>query len=237
MLIIKHLIIILKISFVCYSFSGTELGPFLKKIKSDHNDWHTGHKNIWVKMLGKEYHVRNEPTYLNQANAKAYCKSQGGILFEPKSAQVNKNVAKFAKDTIGNWKFWIWLGIHYTNGQFVYESDDKSIVWNNWKSTQPNGDGNCVALETINYKWGDVGCNETWYIYEICERGKSTLLMQIKDKPLKPTNSPSRDSQIDTHEDDLLQYLRYFENNYINNYSNNYYDNYINNYSNNYWIN
>ena len=30
--------------------------------------------------------------------------------------------------------------------------------------------------------------------------------MQIKDKPLKPTNSPSRDSQIDTHEDDLLQY-------------------------------
>ena len=60
-----------------------------------------------------------------------------------------------------------------------------AIVWNNWKSTQPNGDGNCVALETINYKWGDVGCNETWYIYEICEIGKSTLLMQIKDKPLK----------------------------------------------------
>ena len=223
MLIIKHLIIILKISFVCYSFSGTELGPFLKKIKADHNDWHTSHKNIWVKMLGKEYHVRNEPTYLNQANAQAYCKSQGGILFEPKSAQVNKNVAKFAKDTFGNWKFWIWLGIHYTNGQFVYESDNKSIVWNNWKSTQPNGDGNCVALETINYKWGDVGCNEAYNF--ICERGKSTLLMQIKDKPLKPTNSPSRN----------------FDDNYINNYSNNYYNNYINNYYNNhynnYWIN
>ena len=42
MLINKHLIIILKISFVCYSFSGTELRPFLKKIKADHNDWHTG---------------------------------------------------------------------------------------------------------------------------------------------------------------------------------------------------
>ena len=38
----KQLIIILKISFVCYSFSGTELRPFLKKIKADHNDWHTG---------------------------------------------------------------------------------------------------------------------------------------------------------------------------------------------------
>ena len=216
MLIIKHLIIILKISFVCYSFSGTELGPFLKKIKSDHNDWHTGHKNIWVKMLGKEYHVRNEPTYLNQANAKAYCKSQGGILFEPKSAQVNKNVAKFAKDTIGNWKFWIWLGIHYTNGQFVYESDDKSIVWKNWKSGQPDGDGkeNCVALETISYKWADVYCNETYNF--ICERGKSTLLMQIKDKPLKPTNSPSRDFDkyhIDNKWHNNKPYNRDFDNN------------------------
>ena len=137
-------------------------------------------KTIWVKILGKEYYVPNEAE--NEADAQDYCNSQGGILFEPKSAQVNKNVAKFAKDTIGNWKFWIWLGIHYTNGQFVYESDNKSIVWNNWKSTQPNGDGNCVALETINYKWGDVGCNETWYIYEICERGKSTLLYLCKSK-------------------------------------------------------
>ena len=165
-------------------------------------------------MHGKEYYVPYDTK--NQANAQAYCKSQGGILFEPKSAQVNKNVAKFAKDTIGNWKFWIWLGLHYTNGQFVYESDDKSIVWNNWKSTQPIGDGNCVALETINYKWGDVGCNETWYIYEICERGKSTLLMQIKDKPLKPTNSPSRDFDkyhIDNKWHNNKHYNRDFDNN------------------------
>ena len=214
MLIIKHLIIILKISFVCYSFSGTELGPFLKKIKSDHNDWHTGHKNIWVKMLGKEYHVRNEPTYLNQANAKAYCKSQGGILFEPKSAQVNKNVAKFAKDAINLGNSWIWLGILYTNGQFVYESDDKSIVWKNWISGQPSRNGNCVALETISYKWGDVGCNGAYNF--ICERGKSTLLMQIKDKPLKPTNSPSRDFDkyhIDNKWHNNKPYNRDFDNN------------------------
>ena len=181
MLIIKHLIIILKISFVCYSFSGTELGPFLKKIKSDHNDWHTGHKNVWVKMLGKEYHVRNEPTYLNQANAKAYCKSQGGILFEPKSAQVNIDIANIAKVIIR--QPWIWLGIHESTsskGNFVYESDGQSIVWTNWMTDQPDGDGreNCVALQTItdSFDWSDVECDGRYNF--ICERGKSSLLMQ-----------------------------------------------------------
>ena len=74
----------------------------------------------------------------------------------------------------------------------MYVSDDKAIVWKNWKSGQPDGDGkeNCVAIETISYKWVDVDCDEAYNF--ICERGKSTLLMQIKDKPLKPTNFPSR---------------------------------------------
>ena len=55
----------------------------------------------------------------------------------------------------------------------MYVSDDKSIVWKNWKSGQPDGDGkeNCVAIETISYKWGDMFCNETYNF--ICERGKS----------------------------------------------------------------
>ena len=148
----------------------------LRKSKADNDSTTltttTPPKTIWVKMLGKEYSVPNETK--NQANAQAYCFSQGGILFEPKSAQVNKNVTKFAKDTIR--KPWIWLGIHEsnsTNGQFVYESDDKSIVWKNWKSGEPDGDGkeNCVAIETISYKWGDMFCNETYNF--ICERGKS----------------------------------------------------------------
>ena len=148
-------------------------------------------KTIWVKILGKEYYVPNEAE--NEADAQDYCNSQGGILFEPKSAKVNKNVTKFAKKTIRNPR--IWLGIYEndsTNGQFVYVSDDKLIVWTNWKSGQPDGDGkeNCVALETISYKWVDVDCDEAYNF--ICERGKSTLLMQIKDKPLKPTNFPSR---------------------------------------------
>ena len=180
MLISKHLIIILKISFVCYSFSGTELGPFLKKIKADHNDWHTGRKTIWVKMHGKEYHVPNEPTYINQSNAQAYCKSQGGILFEPKSSQVNIDIANLAKGNIR--QPWIWLGIHEctsSKGNFAYESDGQSIDWKNWKTGQPDGDGeeNCVALQTItdSYDWSDVDCDGRYNF--ICERGKSTILM------------------------------------------------------------
>ena len=130
-------------------------------------------------MHGKEYYVPYDTK--NQANAQAYCKSQGGILFEPKSAQVNIDIANLAKKTIR--QPWIWLGIHESTalkGQFVYESDGQSIVWTNWMNDQPDGDGreNCVALQTIadSFDWSDVECDGRYNF--ICERGKSSLLMQ-----------------------------------------------------------
>ena len=129
-------------------------------------------------MHGKEYYVPYETKH--QANAQAYCKSQGGILFEPKSAQVNIDIANLAKVIIR--QPWIWLGIHESTsskGNFVYESDGQSIDWKNWKTDQPDGDGreNCVALQTItdSYDWSDVDCDGRYNF--ICERGKSTQLM------------------------------------------------------------
>ena len=166
-------------------------------------------------MYGKEYYYPNEAK--DQFKAQVYCRNQKGILFEPKNPTVNKDVGALAYKNNKIIKPNIWLGIQYSSskGQFVYESNGRSIVWKNWKTGQPDADGrqNCVALQTIDNKWVDLNCNER-HVF-ICERGKTTYRTRkctiIKDKPLKTTNSPSRDFD-----------------NYFNNYYNNYYCYYIN---------
>ena len=124
-------------------------------------------------MHGKEYYVPHKAK--NQAKAQSYCKSIGGRLFEPKSAQVNYDVSNLAKLTIGD--SWIWIGIHEQTSStrhFVYESDGKSISWNNWKIGQPNGDGaeNCVGIQIIidSYNWYDLNCDMICGF--VCERGE-----------------------------------------------------------------
>ena len=129
-------------------------------------------------MHGKEYYVPYKAK--NQAKAQSYCESIGGRLFEPKSAQVNHDVANLAKLTIK--ESWIWIGIHEqtsSTGQFVYESDGKSISWNNWKIGQPNGVGaeNCVGIQIIidSYNWSDLNCDVISGF--VCERGEYDIII------------------------------------------------------------
>ena len=128
----------------------------------------------WIKLYGKEYYFTNEAK--DQFMARQYCKDQKGILFEPKNATVNKDVGALAyknnkQEIIIKPK--IWLGVRYLSSKagFVYESNGKSIVWENWITGQPDGDGrqNCVVHQN---KWVDVNCNER-HVF-ICERGKTT---------------------------------------------------------------
>ena len=127
----------------------------------------------WIKMYGKEYYFQNEAK--DQVTAQVYCKNQKGMLFEPKNATVNKDVAALAikNRQIVVIKPKIWLGFRYSSSKelFVYESNGKSIDWKNWKTGQPEGDGrqNCVIHQN---KWVDVNCNEK-HVF-ICERGKTT---------------------------------------------------------------
>ena len=121
-------------------------------------------------MHGKEYYV--SPEAKNQPNAQDYCKSHGGRLFEPKSAEVNNDVANFAKVVIK--MPWFWIGIHEmesSKGKFVYESDGKEIGWRNW-GHEPNGNGNCVTIQSHqdnshNY-WYEVACHLMCHF--VCER-------------------------------------------------------------------
>ena len=69
-------------------------------------------------------------------------------------------------------------------GNFVYESDDKSIIWNNWHPGQPNntncyphkkcsGDEDCVEVKADpEGKWNDQCCSKSKHY--ICEKSLPT---------------------------------------------------------------
>ena len=137
-------------------------------------------------MHGKEYYV--SPEAKNQPNAQDYCKSHGGRLFEPKSAEVNNDVANFAKVVIK--MPWFWIGIHEmesSEGEFVYESDGEAIGWRNWGPHQPDGNGGekCVTIHSHqanshNY-WYDTACHLMCNF--VCERetDESSYCMLFRD--------------------------------------------------------
>ena len=156
-----------------FPVSGTNAG---KSHDDEPTDDEEPRQMNWIKMYGKEYYFQNEAK--DQVTAQVYCKNQKGMLFEPKNATVNKDVAALAikNRQIVVIKPKIWLGFRYSSSKelFVYESNGKSIVWENWITGQPDDDGrqNCVLLQTNGNKWIDVDCDERHEF--ICERGKTT---------------------------------------------------------------
>ena len=116
-----------------------------------------------------------------QSDAVKTCKNLGGKLFEPKSANVNKDVLIFARTkgiAIGKG---IWIGIHdITNeGKFTYESDGKPITWKNWNKNEPNNYGkgeDCVHITNGLYGpaagglWNDLSCARK--LAFVCEKSE-----------------------------------------------------------------
>ena len=97
-------------------------------------------------------------------------------MFEPKYLEINSEVSKLAKEQVGNtWGYWIGIHDQINQGNFVYDSDNKPIVYENWGGSEPNGDSreDCTVLGTWE-KWVDTNCATAMPF--ICESGKLKLI-------------------------------------------------------------
>ena len=145
------------------------------------------------------YYVSTEKK--NNKDAEADCISKRGKLFEPRNEEHNTFVTRLAEKK-GLYGFWI--GIHdrkekgkENEGNFVYESDNKAITWENWRRGQPNnkynkcyGDEDCVEVKTDpKGKWNDQCCGKTKpYVCEkIVYSGKCFQLPNIHITYALPT--------------------------------------------------
>ena len=98
-------------------------------------------------------------------------------MFEPKYLEINNEVSKLAKEQVGNtWGYWIGIHDQINQGNFVYDSDNEPIVYENWSPSEPNGDSreDCTVLMKHNAKWLDINCATTMPF--ICESGKLKLI-------------------------------------------------------------
>ena len=127
----------------------------------------------WVKLGNKEYCFNSNPVKWN--DAKAFCMTEGGKLFEPRDAQENSAVTDYA---FSNELRHFWIGIQdepvSPEGTWVYASDGNPLVWTNWYPGQPDSahpEEDCGEIGFRDYsgdQWNDVGCE--WVLGFVCER-------------------------------------------------------------------
>ena len=76
-----------------------------------------------------------------------------------------------------NNRYWIGLNDIANEGSFIYNSDQSSISWENWRNGQPNnvaGGQDCVAANNNgNGKWDDDKCDDLKSF--VCEKGTSII--------------------------------------------------------------
>ena len=129
----------------------------------------------WEKLDCTSYYVNTEKK--NNKDAKADCIRMGGKLVEPRNAKHNAFVTQLAEKK-GLYRFWI--GIHDrkendNEGNFVYESNNKDIIWKNWLYGRPTGykynkchGGHCAEGLCPKGNWNDQCCTQS-NAY-VCER-------------------------------------------------------------------
>ena len=90
------------------------------------------------------------------------CKDLGGKLYEPQSLFHNQLVYALIEEKGREGSHWIGIHDKYTEGSFVYQSNNQSIAFQHWGSfndgngAQPNnksGNQNCVEMYGINAAW------------------------------------------------------------------------------------
>ena len=100
-------------------------------------------------------------------------------MFEPKSLEANNEVHQLAKAQGVPWA--VLIGIHdqINQGNFVYDSGNVPIVYENWNPGEPNGESreDCTALGKYSGKWYDVSCTSA--LPFVCESGKSTVFFYL----------------------------------------------------------
>ena len=101
----------------------------------------------------------------NPNDAKSYCESRHGFLFEPRSAHTNELVYFKGKDVLSGERMWI--GVVTQNGKsgpwkFATTGDD--VIQPLWKSGQPNDASNQEI-------WAYLGCG----VKEWCDAGPTNM--------------------------------------------------------------
>ena len=104
-------------------------------------------------------------------------------MFEPKSLEANNEVHQLAKAQGVPWA--VLIGIHdqINQGNFVYDSGNVPIVYENWNPGEPNGETreDCAILGIDGGKWYDVPCEWHVKLPFVCESGKSTSFFIVID--------------------------------------------------------
>lgn len=55
------------------------------------------------------------------------------------------------------------------NGFFYWMGDSEPMTWTNWRSGEPNGDGNCIDISSgEGWKWNDLDCYQKRFF--MCEK-------------------------------------------------------------------
>ena len=108
-----------------------------------------------------------------------YCKTKGGKLAEPKSAQANEDIVALAKsidDTV-----WIGIDDKSIEGKFTYASDGESVIFTNWNRGQPDNHGgheDCAHLwKGHGFRWNDIGCSAKMSFVCESQSGKYVYLL------------------------------------------------------------
>jgi len=127
----------------------------------------------WVKIGNKEYCFNSNTLIWN--DAKAFCMTEGGKLFEPRDATENSEVSEYA---FNNGLNIFWFGIEdepvSPEGTWVYASDGSPLEYTNWKQGEPNnlGDEDCGEIGWVsNDSWNDDKC--ATLLGSVCEKSGS----------------------------------------------------------------
>ena len=115
-------------------------------------------------------------------SAKNYCQFLGAKLVEIDSAEENEAIINEIKrrgfPSQGK-QFWLGLTDRRKEGQWVHESTEKEIGFENWNFWQPDNGGWFVAGEDCAYimtdtKWNDWNCQSShywfWTMNALCEK-------------------------------------------------------------------
>ena len=114
----------------------------------------------WTKVLDSCILISSEST--NFDNAIEKCEDLDGKLYEPQTLFHNQLVSALIEDDLRDSSFWIGIHDKYTEGSFVYQSNNQSIAFQHWGSfnnglgPQPNnigGDQNCVEIHGKHVEW------------------------------------------------------------------------------------
>ena len=109
----------------------------------------------------------------NPNDAKSYCESQHGFLFEPRSAYTNELVYEKGNDVLSGERMWI--GVVTQNGKggpWKFASTGDDVILPMWFSSQPNEAGNEIwayfGSNCGGKQWCDAGPTNNNYRF-ICE--------------------------------------------------------------------